>query len=182
MIYHDTTWKLNSSSEKLIWILHLGQLLARSHKSSEHKELYKGEIKASHCVKLWTSPYFLYVGSWLCWSMLWLDEESGISSADKGELSNVKQITVWFGHCLLCSLLYMSPCSQVTKELWTIKFMFHEMIRGRGRRGEAGHWSLIGPEWSRDLETSLWLVESGHVTWRLSSDWSEVRLVAIIIF
>ena len=29
----------------------------------EVKELYKGEIKASHCVKLWTSPYFLYVGS-----------------------------------------------------------------------------------------------------------------------
>ena len=34
------------------------------------------------------------------------------------------------------------------------------------------YWLLIGPEWSRDLNTGLWLVQSDHVTWILASDWS----------
>ena len=33
-----------------------------------------------------------------------------------------------------------------------------------------GYWSLIGQEWSRDLETALWLVKSDHMTWILASD------------
>ena len=32
------------------------------------------------------------------------------ASAEQGVFSNVKQIMSWFGHCLLYSLLYISPC------------------------------------------------------------------------
>ena len=32
------------------------------------------------------------------------------ASADWGAFSNVTQITAWFGHCPLCSLLYILPC------------------------------------------------------------------------
>ena len=32
---------------------------------------------------------------------------------------------------------------------------------------------LIGPEWSRDLDKGLWLVQSDHVTWILASYWSD---------
>ena len=34
--------------------------------------------------------------------------------------------------------------------------------------------SLIGWEWSRDLDTGLWLAENDHVTWILASDWSSL--------
>ena len=34
------------------------------------------------------------------------------------------------------------------------------------------YWFLIGREWSHDLDTGLWLVESNHMTWILASDWS----------
>ena len=29
------------------------------------------------------------------------------------------------------------------------------------------------PEWSHDVNTGLWLVESDQATWILASDWSE---------
>ena len=34
------------------------------------------------------------------------------------------------------------------------------------------YWPLIGQYWSRDLNTAIWLVNTGHVTWILSSGWS----------
>ena len=36
------------------------------------------------------------------------------------------------------------------------------------------YWPLIGREWTRDLDTGLWLAESDHVTWILASDWLRV--------
>ena len=38
------------------------------------------------------------------------------------------------------------------------------------------YWLLIGPKWSRDLDTGLWLVQSDHMTWILASDWSSAGL------
>ena len=35
-----------------------------------------------------------------------------------------------------------------------------------------GYWPVIGQYWSRDLNTGLWLVNTGHVTSILASDWS----------
>ena len=35
------------------------------------------------------------------------------------------------------------------------------------------YWPLNGPEWSRDLDTGLWLVQNDHMTWILASDWCE---------
>ena len=32
-------------------------------------------------------------------------------------------------------------------------------------------WPLIGQYWSHDLNTGLWLVNTGHVTWILDCDW-----------
>ena len=34
------------------------------------------------------------------------------------------------------------------------------------------YWSFIGPNWSRDLNTDLWLVQTDHVTLILTCDWS----------
>ena len=42
------------------------------------------------------------------------------------------------------------------------------------RARHPGTQPLIGWEWSRDLDTSLWLAESDHVTWILASHWLRV--------
>ena len=34
------------------------------------------------------------------------------------------------------------------------------------------YWPKIGQDWSHDLSTSLWLVNTDHVTWILSTDWT----------
>ena len=34
------------------------------------------------------------------------------------------------------------------------------------------YWPLIGQYWSRDLNTSLWLDNTDHLTWILVSDWT----------
>ena len=39
-------------------------------------------------------------------------------------------------------------------------------------------WPLIGTDMSRDLNTSLWLVQTDHVTWILAPDWSRLHLSA----
>ena len=46
--------------------------------------------------------------------------------------------------------------------------------RGTDHTSQWSHWPLIGWEWSRDLDTGLWLAESGLVTWILASDWLRV--------
>ena len=39
------------------------------------------------------------------------------------------------------------------------------------------YWLLIGRYRSRDLNTDFWLVDTGHVTWILASDWSIQKLI-----
>ena len=41
--------------------------------------------------------------------------KTAATSADQGVLSNNEQIMAWFGHCLLCSLLYISPWQDLCK-------------------------------------------------------------------
>ena len=78
------------------------------------KEIYKEESKINQLtiVKSYRTPLvFLLVQVSADQSSHWM-KTAETSSAEWGVFSNVNKIMAWVGHCLLYSLLYISPCLQ----------------------------------------------------------------------
>ena len=56
---------------------------------------------------------------------------------------------------------------------WNLQIRITERKKKIDRNWTWDFLSVVD-KWSRDLNTGLWLVSAGHVTWMLVSDWSRV--------
>ena len=70
----------------------------------------KGESKsANYCAKLWNTPCLL-IGPGSSWLVISLDEDSCNCISWPRNVLEFQQNMVWFCHCMLYTLLYISPC------------------------------------------------------------------------
>ena len=72
------------------------------HKENGDKKITQGDLKGES--KDWV---FWLVNVAADLSSYWM-KTAATASAVQGVFSNIEQITVWFGNCSICSLLYIS--------------------------------------------------------------------------